>query len=173
MVKKSPIGLISCWNMLIDSLQGPLKNGLAEVIGASHPLTGYPMGLQTFFFSFRWRIWHSQRPNTMKETLYWPGTCGILGKRFLQVVFSTSVNCFQCGNFLLSYGWGFLSKNSSKMHSWSVIMSAFWPTGMPHGDAQQPTLVWRLVLILHRLMMSYRIWSPLTPLVKIPSQMPE
>ena len=29
---KSPIGLIFCKNMLMDSLQGQLKNGLAEVI---------------------------------------------------------------------------------------------------------------------------------------------
>ncbi len=32
MVMKSPIGLIFCRNMLMDSLQGQLKNGLAEVI---------------------------------------------------------------------------------------------------------------------------------------------
>ncbi len=31
-VKKSPIGLIFCRNMLIDSLQGQLKNSLVEVI---------------------------------------------------------------------------------------------------------------------------------------------
>ncbi len=40
---------------------------------------------------------HSQRPNTTEETLQCP-------ESFLQVVFSTSVNCFWCGNFLLSYG---------------------------------------------------------------------
>ena len=64
----------------------------------------------------------------MKETLHWSG---ILGKSFLQV-FSTSVHCFRYGNFLLFI---YFSKNSSKMHSWSVIMGSFWPTGMPHRVA--------------------------------------
>ncbi len=31
-VMKSPIGLIFCRNIVMDSLQGQLKNGLAEVI---------------------------------------------------------------------------------------------------------------------------------------------
>ena len=34
----------------------------------------------------------------------------------------------------------FLGKNNSKMHSWAVIMGTFWPTGMPHRVAQQPTV---------------------------------
>ena len=47
-------------------------------IGASHPPTGSPMGLPTFSsssssssssVSFRRQIWHSPRPNTMKETV--------------------------------------------------------------------------------------------------------
>ncbi len=40
-------------------------------------------------------------------------------KSFLQVVFSASVFFLRCGNFLLSYGWGFLSKNSSKMQCYN------------------------------------------------------
>ncbi len=46
------------------------------LIGASHPLTVSPYGLADFFFSFssfHHRKWHSRRPNTMKETLHWPG----------------------------------------------------------------------------------------------------
>ncbi len=46
---------------------------------------------------------HFQGPNTVEETLHCPG---ILGKNFLQVVFSTSIktNCFRCGNFVVNYG---------------------------------------------------------------------
>ncbi len=35
----------------------------------------------------------------------------------------------------------FFSKNNSQMQSRTVIMSTFWPTGMPHGVAQQPTVL--------------------------------
>ncbi len=42
---------------------------LQLLVGASRPLTGSPMWLQTFFSSFRRRKWHFRRPNAMKETL--------------------------------------------------------------------------------------------------------
>ena len=48
---KSRIGLIFCRNMLMDSLQAQLKHVLAEIIGASRPLTGsLNYGLVDFFF---------------------------------------------------------------------------------------------------------------------------
>ncbi len=57
---------------------------LSELLG--HPVLRrdplWACRLCFFFFpsfsvSFRRQIWHPRRPNTMKETLYWPG---ILGK---------------------------------------------------------------------------------------------
>ncbi len=45
-------------------------------------------------------------------------------KSFFQVVFSTSVYCFRFGNFGLTPGRP-AQQNSSKMHSWSVIMGIF------------------------------------------------
>ncbi len=44
-----------------------------------------------------------------------------------------------------------LSKNSSEMHSRSVIMGTFWQTGIHHHIAQQPTVWFMCTGILYNI----------------------
>ena len=68
---------------------------------------------------------------TQWRKLYCPG---ILGKRFLQVhvVYSKSVYCFRCSNFLPSYGWVFKVKIAQNYIPGVLeLLFSLWPTGMP------------------------------------------